>query len=868
MIISSSLESIKSTELFNFLQAHFSDGMLVLEKKEQWFCECDDSMIDTLGFSTLGKPFPGLFDLMRNADKSAFIDFLERGIQAKAGEILSNRLVVQSAQGRLLTLKLSGFVAKSSENKKSIRLIFFVEDQTERIDRENFHHQCNLNSGIGYWSINFKKNKPEWSEVTRLIHEVPEDFEPTMEGAIEFYKEGWSREAISKAFNKTIETGEPFELDLIIVTHTKKEKWVRAVGQAEYVDGKVVRVYGTFQDIHSRKIAQLKWEEEQNKFKYAIQGTNLGTWEWDIESGATIFSERWAEILGYKLSELEPINFQTWVDLMDPDDLKVANSKLKSCFEGESEFYDCEFRMTHKDGSKKWIHARGKVIAWTENGAPKLMFGTHQDINHSKTKVQEQAILISQAPLAIAMFDREMRYLAVSSKWLLDYNLGDRSVIGKYHYNIFPEIDNFWKEIHKECLGGASRSSKEDKFIRKDGTIQWLKWEVKPWYEETGAIGGVIMYTEDLTEHKLVAEKLNISLDAFQRNFENAGIGMAIVSQEGKWLNVNDKICQMLGYEKDEFRGLTFQELTHPDDLATDLEYLKDIVAGKRQTYQIEKRYIHKQGYEVSAILAVSVVRDSKNTILYFISQLIDISAVKHAENQVSKLLKMTQKQNERLRNFAHIVSHNLRSHSSGMNMLLELLEFEHPDLFKMEIMTLLKKGAVNLTGTIEHLTEIVNINLNESAKKERVDLTKIISKTIESVYPIAKKEGVELICEVPPETFVVGISAYVESIVLNFITNGIKYKSPERDSYLKILVEPHEDDTIGLRFEDNGLGIDLEKNGESLFGMYKTFHRHKDSRGIGLFITKNQIESIGGSVEVESQEGVGTTFSVFLQKE
>lgn len=107
---------------------------------------------------------------------------------------------------------------------------------------------------------------------------------------------------------------------------------MRAIGQAEYVDGKVVRVYGTFQDIHSRKIAQLKWEEEQNKFKYAIQGTNLGTWEWDIESGATIFSERWAEILGYKLSELEPIDFQTWVDLMDPDDLKVANSKLKRLF--------------------------------------------------------------------------------------------------------------------------------------------------------------------------------------------------------------------------------------------------------------------------------------------------------------------------------------------------------------------------------------------------------------------------------------------------------------------------------------------------------------------------------------------------------
>ena len=867
MITSSFLDSIKNSELFKFLQDHFHDGMLVFEKIGQWYCECDESFTKTLGFSSNGKPFPGLFQLVGESEKVILLKFLESGNQSKQGTRLSRNIKIQSAQGRRLTLKLTGFVAKTAVDEGSTRLVFFIEDLTERIDKENFQYQCNLAAGIGYWSINFEKNKPEWSEVTRLIHEVPQDYEPTMDEALQFYKEGWSRESIKKAFNKTIETGESFELDLIITTYTQKNKWVRSVGQAEFVDGKLVRVYGTFQDIHSRKIAQLKWEEEHNKLKYAIQGTNLGTWEWDIQSGATVFSERWAEILGYKLSELKPINFQTWVDLMDPEDLKVANSKLKSCFEGDADFYDCEFRMKHKDGSKKWIHARGKVVAWTENGAPKLMFGTHEDINQSKAKVQKQAIFISEAPLAIAMFDRELRYLAASSKWLLDYDIENRSIIGKYHYEVFPEIGEFWKEIHKECLEGAVRSSNEDRFVRKDGSVQWLRWEVKPWYEKAGTIGGIIMYTEDLTEHKLVAEKLNISIDAFQRNFENAGIGMAIVSQEGKWLNVNDKICEMLGYEKDEFNELTFQDLTHPDDLAIDLGYLKEIIAGRRQTYQIEKRYIHKNGHEVSAILAVSVVKDSKNTILYFISQLIDITAVKQAKNQVSKLLKTTQKQNERLKNFAHIVSHNLRSHSSGMNMLLELLEFEHPDLFKMEIMTLLKKGGLNLSGTIEHLTEIVNINLNESADKERVDLSRVISKTIESVYPIAKKEGVELIQEVVSDVYVSGVSAYVESIVLNFITNGIKYRSTERDSYLKVQVVLH-DDTVEVRFEDNGLGIDLEKNGEALFGMYKTFHRHEDSRGIGLFITKSQIESIGGSVEVESEENVGTTFSVFLQKD
>jgi len=866
MITSSIFESIAKTDLLNFLQSQFNEGMVVFKKMGEWTDECDEGLVGTLGFSESGVQFPGLFNLMSNPVKNQFIEFLEKDREETEGA-LNHILKLQSGNGKLLTIKLNGFFMADLGSEKVGKSIFFAENLTESLERENFHHQCNLISKIGYWSINFEEARPKWSEVTRLIHEVPDHFEPTMEGAIDFYKEGKSRDAIKKAFENTLETGESFDLDLILITYTKKEKWVRVSGQAEFIGSKPVRVYGTYQDIHSKKISQLSWVAGQEKFKYAIQGTNLGTWEWDVQTGETIFNERWAEILGYKLSELKPLNLQTWVDLMDPEDLKIANSNLKACFEGKTGYYECEFRMKHKDGSRKWIQARGKVLTWTENGAPKLMFGTHQDINFSKIKVQKQAIFISQAPIAIAMFDKEVKYLAVSSKWMSDNGLGDKSVIGKSHYEIFPEIDEDWKKIHKECLAGATRSNREDKFIRKDGTVQWLSWEVKPWFDEENTIGGIIMCTEDITAHKLVSEKLDISLNAFQRNFENAGIGMAIVSLEGKWLNVNDKICEMMGYSKSEFSDLTFQDITHPDDLAFDLAFFQKVIEGERQTYQIEKRYIHKLGHEISAILAVSVVRDSNNAILYFISQLIDITALKSAQNQISALLQTTQDQNERLKNFAHIVSHNLRSHSSGMNMLLELLEFKHPNLFDMEIISLLKKGGVNLSETIEHLTEIVNINLNESVENERVELSKILSKTIESVYPMAKQEGVEIINEVTTVLHVIGISAYIESIVLNFVTNGIKYKSPERESYLKVRVQEHKE-TFEIRFEDNGLGIDLEKNGESLFGLYKTFHKHKDSRGIGLFITKNQIESIGGSVSVKSKEGEGTIFSVFLLKE
>jgi PAS domain S-box-containing protein len=489
-----------------------------------------------------------------------------------------------------------------------------------------------------------------------------------------------------------------------------------------------------------------------------------------------------------------------------------------------------------------------------------------KDITLSKIKVEKHAIFISQAPIAIAMLDLELKYLAVSSKWMTDNKLGNESIIGKTHYEVFPEIGEEWKKIHKECLAGASRRKKEDKFVREDGSIQWLSWEVKPWYNETNTIGGLIIYTEDLTAHKRITEKLNISIDAFQRNFENAGIGMAIVSQEGKWLKVNDEICKILGYTKDEFRNLTFQDITHPDDLATDLGYLREIIKGIRQTYQLEKRYIHKSGHEIAALLVVSVVKDLEGDILYFISQVIDITELKSAQNQIAHLLETTQEQNEKLKNFAHIVSHNLRSHGAGIKVLIDILEVENPHFFELETMSLLKNGVSNLSETIENLKEIVNINLSATTPGKEIELSRILRKTIESVYPLARKDDVEIINEINSEVYVFGIEAYLESIVLNFITNGIKYKSPERKSYLSIRQLNHKD-KIEIRFEDNGLGIDLEKHSNALFGMYKTFHRNKDSRGIGLFITKNQIESIGGRVNVKSIVGEGTIFSVFLLK-
>ena len=141
------------------------------------------------------------------------------------------------------------------------------------------------------------------------------------------------------------------------------------------------------------------------------------------------------------------------------------------------------------------------------------------------------------------------------------------------------------------------------------------------------------------------------------------------------------------------------------------------------------------------------------------------------------------------------------------------------------------------------------------------------MEKAVGNVSALAIASKVEIINEVKSSDFVKGIPAYLESVLLNFLTNGIKYRAPDRHGFIKVSTETNREFII-VRFQDNGLGIDLKRHGAKLFGMYKTFHANAEARGIGLFITKNQVEVMGGRIEVESQENVGTTFKVYLRHE
>lgn len=241
-----------------------------------------------------------------------------------------------------------------------------------------------------------------------------------------------------------------------------------------------------------------------------------------------------------------------------------------------------------------------------------------------------------------------------------------------------------------------------------------------------------------------------------------------------------------------------------------------------------------------------------------------DINDEKLRELSIEKSLKVISQQNGRLINFAHIVSHNLRSHSSNLQLTLDLLQSIESEEEEQELLDSLRVISDNLNTTIHHLNEVVNIQSKSSDKKKELSLDKVLQHVNGSIQREILQSEASIYSDFSEVPVVTYIPAYLESILYNLITNAIKYKHPDRSPVIDVFTMEEDFETY-LIVKDNGSGIDLKKYGDRIFNMYQTFHTHSDSVGIGLFLTKNQIESLNGTIEVESKVNVGTTFKIKL---
>ncbi|WP_448136022.1 PAS domain S-box protein [Stenotrophomonas rhizophila] len=398
--------------------------------------------------------------------------------------------------------------------------------------------------------------------------------------------------------------------------------------------------------------------ERHRRLQMIIDGTGAGTWEWNVQDGRMWVNERWAQIVGYTRDELAPITPDTFFRLVHPDDLAQSNARLREHLEGRSPHYDSLCRMRHKDGHWIWVQDRGRVYEWDAHGQPQWMAGAHADVTDLQTARQDaanmrqrlQAVVDASDEVAVIATDIDgvVNLFNTGAQKLLGYTPAE--VIGRVNPGLFHDPDEMMEYLRPQAdadgrvptvfealTAHATQGtwSHQWTYVRKDGERRQVRLSISPLDASGGHRIGYVGMAVDITPLLEVREQAYLAAEKFAGAFSSAALGMALVSLEGRWLDVNDALCGILGYTRAELLAVDFQTVTHADDLNTDLALVADLLNGRRDHYHMDKRYLGKRGNIVWGRLSVSLVRSEHGEPLHFVSQIQDVTAQRQSSLQL-----------------------------------------------------------------------------------------------------------------------------------------------------------------------------------------------------------------------------------------
>lgn len=444
--------------------------------------------------------------------------------------------------------------------------------------------------------------------------------------------------------------------------------------------------------------------------------------------------------------------------------------------------------------------------------------------------------------------------------------------------NYEPDVEtavNFYKEGYSKntismCLfkaveNGISWSEKLQLITAKGKEICVIT-AGKPIYK-AGKLVSIIGTFQDITDQVTKEVKIIENEQLLQTLIDNLPLNVYIKDKESRKILVNKAECNylevdspndLLGKSDFDLFEPTIAQISRDEDLIV-LNTLKPIL--RKQTVNVKK------DGTITSFQTSKIPLIGNDGIAYGIVGIsVDITELKQKEEELRHLINVTSLQNKKLINFTHIVSHNLRSHAANFSMLLDFLASESDEEEKRKIIEMLTNTSNNLIETLDNLNDVVAISRNINQEKESINLKQRLNNVTKNLSSFLKNNKATIINEIPDDLCIKVIPSYIESILSNFITNAVKYKRNDEPPLIRLFVIRSEEYTI-LSIQDNGQGIDLKKYGDKLFGLYKTFHNSKDARGIGLYITKNQIEAMNGKISIESEVGKGTIFNIYFNE-
>ncbi len=513
------------------------------------------------------RPFSAMEEFVVDEDLSALRDTVRRAVEGEDRFDVSFR-IRRADDGEVRWIQAHGLVVRDDTGEAE-RVVGINRDITDRKEKEEaLRRQKALLEQTqrlaGAWEVDLRTEELSWSEAVYRIHEVEPGTELDADDGIQFYAPE-ARPKIRAAIDQCIAEGIPYDLELPIETAEGNRRWVRTVGgPAKEENGEVVKIAGAFQDITARKEAERELRQSRERLRMAVEGGNIGTWDWDLETGAVIFNRQWAEMLGYSREELD-FHFSTWEDLVHPDDLERATNILDRYIDGEIDTYNPEIRMRTKDGDWKWIQTIGKVVDRDDDGTVTRAAGIHLDIHDRKQAEQElrhsrerYRSLFRDSTDAILIHDLNGIVQEVNPQAESLFGLEADELRGRSLTELHVPSE---AEMVREKLRALRKNEDYEavsKYERADGSTFW--GEIRAGTTEVGDETVVRSLIRDVTERKRAEHQLREERNFLNRILETSPVAIAVLNAEGEFVEASHRAEEILGLEKEEVEARAYND--------------------------------------------------------------------------------------------------------------------------------------------------------------------------------------------------------------------------------------------------------------------------------------------------------------------
>ncbi|MCD6065682.1 MAG: kinE 2 [Bacteroidetes bacterium] len=563
-----------------------------------------------------------------------------------------------------------------------------------------------------------------------------------------------------------------------------------------------------------------------------------------------------------------------WRDTIHPEDKQVSEQQLQDLFIGKKVVNN--YRIIHKNGSEKWIENR-VIPTLDEEGVLIRIDGVTSDITERKKaeklliESEKKYRLVFENPflgVALGTIDGLVMNANKAFYTLLGYTQEEIQNIHFSKFTYAPDLDKELPYLQSMANGEINDYVLEKRYVTKSNEIIWVELSLSCVKDEAQQIQFVIAVIQDITSKKHAKESLLKSEANLRNILENTDTGYILLNTKGDILSYNtiaqqmgmDEMKEKLGVGKNYVDLMIEEKKTEMrrkiGDVLTSGEQIKDEVCYPQPDNSLKWFYIsmHPVFSEDRKVIGLSIAAT-------------DITSEKTLSIERDKITSDLMQRNRDLEQFAFIISHNLRSPVANIIGLINVIE-NSPTLNgedRKECMNGLLLSANKLDSVIKDLSHILQVRREISEKKEPILFSELVSDIKISIGNLLQKESAVIHTDFTETDKIITLKSYLYSIFFNLISNSIKYRNGE--SPVITIASRKVNNKVMLTFKDNGIGIDLATQGNKIFGLYNKFHFHTEGKGIGLYMTKTQVEMLGGKITVVSSVNKGTEFQIELQE-